>query len=56
MKFTSEGSVFEVVETTALEDGPWTHAIKARSTTDEQELTGLALVVNGFVVNALITS
>lgn len=52
MKFTSDGCVFEVVESHPLEHASCTHSVTARRLGDERVLHFLAVIVNGFVVNA----
>jgi hypothetical protein len=52
VKFTSGGCVFEVVETSPLDSASCTHSVTARRLGDERVLLFLAVIVNGFVVNA----
>jgi hypothetical protein len=52
VKFTSDGCVFEVVESHPLDHASCTHSVTARRVGDECELRLLAVIVNGFVVNA----
>lgn len=56
MKFTSEGCVFEIVEASPLDNASCTHSVTARRLGDGRELLFLAVIVNGFVVNAQSTS
>ena len=52
MKFTSDDCVFEVLEASPLDNSSCTHSVTARRLGDGRELLFLAVIVNGFVVNA----
>jgi len=56
VKFTSDDCVFEVVEASPLDSASCTHSVTARRLGDECELRFLAVIVNGFVVNAQSSS